>query len=48
VSGYEDYVALFTGLFAEFEFDRAVVEVFQEGDFIQSVLRKVWRLFGGL
>ena len=36
----EDRVTFFTGLFAELELDRAVVEVFQEGNLVQRVLSK--------
>jgi hypothetical protein len=37
----EDCVALLTELFTELERYRAIVEVFQEEDFVQHVLRKV-------
>ena len=39
----ETQVAFFTELLSELELDRAVMEVFQEGDIVQSVLRKVRR-----
>ena len=41
VEGYEDRFSWAAGLFSEFEFDRAIREVFQEGDFVQHVLRNV-------
>jgi len=41
VEEIEDRVAFFAELFSQLELDRAVVEVFQEGNLVQHVLRKV-------
>ena len=38
VKGFEDRHLLFAFLFSELEFDRAVVEIFQEENIVQSVL----------
>ncbi len=46
--GHEDHVAFFAGSFTELELDRTTVEVFQKEDSVQSVLRKVRGLLGGL
>jgi hypothetical protein len=41
VGGIEDCASFFADLLTELELDRAIVEVFQEGDFVQHVSRNV-------
>ena len=41
IDGHENRASPFAGLFAESEFDRAFVEVFQEENSLQHLLRKI-------